>query len=154
MIHCPVTKVTCSREIILKPISDRWYSIPGHFSIDCYLLGSGVKHIVVDDGFLFDGRSGGPLVDFIAPNLGTQDELLAWLTHDLLSYDLGFTFEETNAILYWMLRNYCGYGYLRARSIHAAVSVSDSWFGTPSMGDKEFPNIKRIKVRHYANIPA
>ena len=52
MILCPVTKVTCSREIVLKPISDRWYSIPGHFGIDCYLLGSGVKHIGVDDGFL------------------------------------------------------------------------------------------------------
>ena len=155
MIQCPVTKVMCSREITLKPLADRWYSVQGHFDIDCYLRDSGVKHISVDDGFLFDGRSGGPIVDFIAPNLGTQDELLAWLLHDLNGHSVtGFSFEETNAILYWMLRKYCGYGYLRAQAIHTAVSMSDSWYGEPAMGDRSYPNLSRIKVRHYPTIQA
>ena len=104
-----ITKVEFSRDILLKPISDRWYEIQGAFSIDI-TTDCGVKRINIDDGFLFDGRSGGPMIDFIAPNLGAQAELKAWTLHDICGHDLtGFTFEETNEILYMMLRQ-CGYG--------------------------------------------
>lgn len=149
MIDCPVSKVICSREITLRPISDRWYSIPGHFGIDCYMPAAGVKRISVDDGFQFDGRSGGPFADIIAPNLGTQDELLAWLLHDLNGHGVtGFSFAETNVILYWYLRKYCSYGYLRARAIYTAVSLSNSWYGEPVKGDKSYPNLSKIHIRH------
>lgn len=143
-----VLKVEFSRDILLKPISDRWYEIQGAFSIDI-TTDCGVKRINVDDGFVLDGRSGGPLVDFIAPNLGTQAELKAWTLHDICGHDLtGFTFEETNEILYMMLRQ-CGYGWFRAKVIYAGVSISDDWFGIPIIGDKSYPNITKIHVRHY-----
>lgn len=142
-----VTKVEFSRDILLKPISDRWYEIQGAFTIDI-TMDCGVKRINVDNGFVFDGRSGGPMVDFIAPNLGTQEELKAWLLHDICAHDLvGFTFVETNEILYQLLRK-CGYGWTRAHMIWAAVSVSDSWFGVPVVGDKSYDNITKIHVRH------
>lgn len=143
-----VTKIDFSRDILLKPISDRWYAIQGAFSIDI-TIDCGVKRINVDDGFLFDGRSGGSMVDFIAPNLGTQAELKAWCLHDICGHDLtGFTFEETNEILYILLRQ-CGYGWFRAKVIHAAVSLSNDWFGVPVIGDKSYTNITKIHVRHY-----
>ena len=143
-----VLKVEFSRDILLKPISDRWYEIQGAFSIDI-TTDCGVKRINVDDGFLFDGRSGGPMVDFIAPNLGTQAELKAWCLHDINAHDLtGFTFEETNEMLYMLLRQ-CGYGWFRAKVIHTAVSLSDDWFGVPVIGDKSYPNITKIHVRHF-----
>ena len=143
-----VLKVEFSRDILLKPISDRWYEIQGAFTIDI-TTDCGVKRINVDDGFVLDGRSGGPLVDFIAPNLGTQAELKAWTLHDICGHDLtGFTFEETNEILYMMLRQ-CGYGWFRAKVIYAGVSISDDWFGIPVIGDKSYPNITKIHVRHY-----
>ena len=143
-----VLKVEFSRDLTLKPIADRWYEVQGDFSInvttDC-----GVKRINVDDGFLFDGRSGGPMVDFIAPNLGTQDELKAWCFHDICGHDIiGLTFEETNDALYMLLRE-CGYGWVRAKIIYTAVSMSDDWFGLPVIGDRSYINITKIHVRHY-----
>lgn len=53
-----ITKIDFSRDILLKPISDRWYEVQGAFSVNFYLEGEGVVRINVDDGFLFDGRSG------------------------------------------------------------------------------------------------
>ena len=137
-----------SKDIILKPLADRWYEIQGAFSIvittDC-----GVKRINVDEGFLFDGRSGGPVIDFIAPNLGTQEELKAWCLHDICGHDsTGFTFEETNDMLYTLLRR-CGYGWFRAKAIYTAVSLSDEWFGVPTIDDKSYTNITKIHVRHF-----
>ena len=143
-----VLKVEFSRDILLKPISDRWYEIQGAFTVDI-TTDCGVKRINVDYCFVLDGRSGGPLVDFIAPNLGTQAELKAWTLHDICGHDLtGFTFEETNEILYMMLRQ-CGYGWFRAKVIYTGVSLSDDWFGIPIIGDKSYPNITKIHVRHY-----
>lgn len=143
-----VDKIEFSRDITIKPIADRWYRIDGAFTVDIYLKDEGVVHICVDDGFMFDGRSGGPCVDFIAPNLGTQDELKIWLLHDLMGYDIYFTFKETNKILYDNLRK-IGYGWIKANSIWSAVSISDSWFGIPLPDSREYPNLNKIHVRHY-----
>lgn len=143
-----ILKVEFSRDITLKPIADRWYEIQGAFTVEI-TTDCGVKHINVDDGFVFDSRSGGPMVDFIAPNLGTQAEVKAWCLHDICGHDLtGFTFEETNEILYTMLRQ-CGYGWFRAKLIYTAVSLSDDWFGIPVIEDKSYSNITKIHVRHY-----
>lgn len=143
-----VTKVEFSRDIILKPIADRWYEVQGAFTVDFYLEGEGVVHIAVDDGFMFDGRSGPKLVDYYTPNLGTQDELKTFLIHDLLSYDIYFSFEQNNNIFYNNLRNKCGYGWTKAKIIWACVSISDSYFGRPLPDSREYPNLNKIHVRH------
>lgn len=143
-----VIKIDFSRDISITPVADRWYRVNGAFTVDI-TTDCGVKRINVDDGFLFDGRSGGPMVDFIAPNLGTQAELKAWCLHDICGHDLtGFSFEETNEMLYMLLRQ-CGYGWFRAKTIYTAVSLSDDWFGIPVIGDKSYINITKIHVRHY-----
>lgn len=143
-----VEKIEFSRDITLKPIADRWYRIDGAFTIDINLKDEGVVHIIVDDGFMFDGRSGGPCVDFIAPNLGTQEELKIWLLHDIMGYDIYFSFKETNKILYDSLRG-IGYSWIKANSIWAAVSISDSWFGMPLPNSREYPNYNKLHIRHY-----
>lgn len=145
-----VLKVEFSRDLILKPIADRWYEIQGAFSVDI-TTDIGVKRVNVDDGFVTDGRSGSAWIDAmgIAPNLGSQKELKAFICHDLLFYDIGFDFSEANEILYAMLRD-AGYGWFRARLIHTAVDmVGEDHFGTPLPTDREYPNLSKIHVRHF-----
>lgn len=139
--------INFDKQITIIPVGDRWYKIPYEINIDVTDV-YGRKRITISEGFHFDGRSGGNLVDFIAPNLGSQDELKAWFLHDCMAYDIGWTFKETNEILYNNLRK-CGYGWFRAKMIYSAVSMSDSWFGQPEIGDREYINIDKIKVRHY-----
>lgn len=143
-----ILDIKFSRDITIRPISDRWYRIDGAFTIDIYLKDEGIVHISIDDGFMFDGRSGGPCVDFIAPNLGTQAELKAWLFHDICGYDIYFSFKETNKILYDTLRK-IGYSWFKANAIWSAVSISDAWFGMPVPNSREYPNLNKIHVRHY-----
>lgn len=143
-----ILDIKFSRDITIRPISDRWYRIDGAFTIDVYLKDEGIVRISIDDGFMFDGRSGGPAVDFIAPNLGTQAELKAWLFHDICGYDIYFSFKETNKILYDTLRK-IGYGWVKANAIWSAVSITDSWFGIPLPNSREYPNMNKIHVRHY-----
>lgn len=145
-----VLKVEFSRDLTLKPIADRWYEVQGAFSID-YTTDCGKIRVNVDHGFRMDGRSGSAWIDAlgIAPNLGGQEEMKAFLCHDLLYYDIGFTFDEANEILYMMLRE-CGYGWVRSRLIYNAVSMfGESHFGLPTVDDKEYSNITKIHYRHY-----
>lgn len=106
-------------------------------------------HADVDEGFLFDGRSGPRLADHVAPNLGTQAECKRWATHDLLGHDIGVSFVETNDDLRMGLRDDCSYSRERAGVIHRAVSLSSEWFGQPDFTDKSYPNLAKIHVRHY-----
>jgi hypothetical protein len=131
-----------STEISLVPIKDRWYSVNNdvHISIQTDV---GVIKVHINSGFIFDGRSGGKLIDFIVPNLGTQREIACWLVHDCFAHDIGFSFELTNDILYGMLRC-CDYSWFRAGYVHTAVSLSDSWFGTTPT-EQELKNISLIK---------
>lgn len=143
-----INNIVFSRDISITPVADRWYRVNGAFSVDFYLDGEGVVRINVDDGFMFDGRSGPKLVDYYTPNLGTQDELKTFLIHDLLSYDIYFSFEQNNNIFYNNLRTRCGYGWTKAKIIWACVSISDSYFGRPAPDSREYPNLDKIHVRH------
>lgn len=144
-----IVNVTVSHDIILKPVSDRWYEVQGAFTVD-YFTDSGRIHICVDAGFMFDGRSGGPMVEAlgIAPNLGTQAELKCWLIHDLNGYDICLSYDETNDLLYDMLRD-IGYGWFKSKAIYTAVNFTDSWFGKPLPFEREYPNIAKMHVRHF-----
>lgn len=131
-------------EISLVPIKDRWYSIDKDVVVtiqtDC-----GVITVYVNSGFIFDGRSGSKLIDFIVPNLGSQKEIACWLVHDAFGHDIGISFEMTNDILYGMLRC-CGYGWFRSGYVYKGVSFSDSWFGQPNGATKqELKNISLIR---------
>lgn len=145
-----IHEVIFSRDLSIMPIADRWYRINGAFTVDIK-TDCGVKHICVDDGFMTDGRSGSSWIDAlgIAPNLGNQEEMKAYILHDLLYYDIGFTFEEANELLYSMLRQ-CGYGWFRARLIYNAVSLfGKDHFGLPIVGDREYENITKLHIRHF-----
>jgi hypothetical protein len=144
-----IYNVTYSSDIVIEPQGDRWYKIPHAFYYDMITEYGRIRISVYKD-FMFDGRSGGNIVDFVAPNLGTQEEVKAWLTHDIGYYSsIGLSFEQTNELLYQMLRD-CGYGWFRARSIYTAVSMfGEGSFGEPKPNDKEYPNLAKIHMRHY-----
>lgn len=146
-----IMDVICHYAITIAPIAERWYNIPHGFRFEL-ITDVGRKVISVDAGFCFDGRSGGPLVDTlgIAPNLGTQDEIKAWLLHDINYYDCtGLNFDESNDLLYSMLRK-CGYSWLRAKAVYNAVQLfGRGSFGEPSPDSREFCNVGKIHVRHY-----
>lgn len=145
-----IDMIEFSRDIILKPVADRWYEVQGSFTVDIYLNKEERVNINIDDGFLFDGRSGPKIVDYYIPNLGTQEELKTFLLHDLLSYDIYFSFSENNDIFYRNLRNLCNYSWSKSKIIWAFVSVSDSYFGIPLPDSREYANVNKIHVRHYA----
>lgn len=133
--------------IFIEPVGARWYRIPHSWTLEI-LTDCGAIRIHVKPGFLFDGRSGGPLADFVAPNLGTQEEAKAWLAHDLNGHDLCLDFRDANKVLFLMLRENCNYGYFRALTIRTAVSASSEWFGLPEYDDPSYPNLKLIRVEH------
>lgn len=133
------------KQIEIIPRGDRWYEIPFDFIVHVY-TDCGHYTISVAKGFMFDGRSGGPLCDFIVPNLGTQPILKCWLIHDIMAYDIGFSFKETNQILHDNLIR-AGVGSFKAWTVQSAVSLSDGWFGEPKPGDREMCNMGKIHVR-------
>lgn len=106
----------------------------------------GSLHIVTAPGFVFDGRSGPKIVDWYAPNLGTLEERICWLVHDGNGYGQDLSFEDTNVLLFAMLRDLAGYRTSKAALIQLAVSLSKSWFGTPKPGDWCCANVKKVKT--------
>ena len=88
-----------------------------------------------DARFMFDGRSGSPLIDFFIPNLGNEDERAAWLFHDLLAYGDSLNFHDTNRFLRIFLRDQAGYSGFKSWLVETAVSIDDSWYGEPKEGD-------------------
>ena len=144
-----VVRVDVSRPIVPRKLRYRWYVIDHPWDItittDC-----GVIRIHVAAGFCFDGRSGGPAIDWLVPNLGTTEEVWAWAVHDVLGHGVYGGFEFTNDCLYWILRNLAKYPHWKAEAVRAAVSLSDDWYGEPEPDDKSYPNLKLITVRHDA----
>lgn len=100
-----------------------------------------------EENFIFDGRSGGRLLDFYAPNLGSLDERVAWWMHDLLGYGQSLGFKDTNRMLRCFLRDICGYRKPKAWLIEKAVGLSDSWYGWPEDGDWCTFNKGRVSTR-------
>ena len=107
----------------------------------------GTLEVSTEKGFFFDGRSGTPLVDFYAPNLGTLNERASWLAHDVNGYALDLSFKDTNILLFAMLRDCCGYRKTKASFIRWVVGLSDSWYGTPKKGDPYYKNIDKVHAK-------
>ena len=115
----------------------------------CVITNQGDLNVFLKKGFEFDGRSGTPIVDFVAPNLGTRNERFSWLTHDVNGYDLDLSFSDTNWLLYAMLVQLCGYSKFKASLIRYAVSLSKSWFGRPKPKDWCYKNVNKVSARWF-----
>lgn len=112
----------------------RRYLVEGAISLTVF-TNQGELKVTTAPGFVFDGRSGPKIVDWYAPNLGTLEERLCWYVHDCNGYGLDLSFEDTNVLLYAMLRDLAKYRTAKANVIQFAVSLSSSWYGEPKDGD-------------------
>ena len=106
----------------------------------------GTLHVVTAPGFVFDGRSGPKIIDWYAPNLGTLEERLSWYVHDCNGYGQDLSFEDTNLLLFAMLRDLAGYRTSKASLIQLAVSLSKSWYGEPKERDWCRANIDKVRT--------
>ena len=106
----------------------------------------GSLNVVTAPGFVFDGRSGPKTIDWYAPNLGTLEERLSWYVHDCNGYGLDLGFEDTNVLLFAMLRDLARYRTAKANVIQLAVSLSKSWYGEPKDGDWCRCNVGKIRT--------
>ena len=123
----------------IYPIKDRLYMV-AEGATCCLRTDAGCLVYTVKAGFEFDGRSGGRLVDWLVPNLGTQQETWAWLCHDVLYYDFDISFETANDLLRQQLRVDAGYGRVRSSMICASVDR----FGASSFGTCHGDNRKYV----------
>ena len=124
----------------------------------CFCVHTNQINLMIETmpGFEFDGRSGPKIVDWYAPNLGTLLERVCWFVHDVNGYGKCLSFEDTNVLLYAMLRDLCHYRKSKAALIQLAVSLSRSWYGTPKVDDWCYKNLDKItycKDVPYDDIP-
>lgn len=131
--------------VSLTPIRDRWYSVAE--DTRCLLrTDSGCIYVYVHKGFQYDGRSGGKLVDLIAPNLGNQAEMWSFLMHDVNFYGFGLSFETTNDLLKQQLILDAKYSRIRASVIKWGVDTS---FARQSFETNTPEEIENKKLLHW-----
>lgn len=129
----------------LRPNGRRRYPLDDEVNLMIY-TSQGTLNVVTSAGFMFDGRSGPKIVDWYAPNLGTLEERLAWFVHDCNGYGLDLSFEDTNVLLFAMLRDLAHYRTSKASVIQLAVSLSKSWYGEPKEGDWCRANVDKVRT--------
>lgn len=110
----------------------------------CIYTTQGVLRFRSEPGFECDMRSGPKIIDWYVPNLGTLAERICWLVHDLNGYGLDLCFEDTNLLLFVMLRDLAEYYRPKAKLVQAGVSISRSWYGEPKEGDWCRKNIGKV----------
>lgn len=106
----------------------------------------GTLHVATAPGFVFDGRLGPSFIDWYVPPICTLEERLCWLVHDCNGYGLDLSFEDTNLLLFAMLRDMAGYRTSKASLIQFAVSLSKSWYGEPKGGDWCRANVDKVRT--------
>lgn len=144
--------ITQGSELIegLKLNKKRRYPFDG--VIEGYIYTTqGNLHFRSECGFECDMRSGPKIVDWYVPNLGTLAERLCWFVHDLNGYGLDLSFEDTNLLLYVMLRDLARYNYGKAKLVQLAVSISRSWYGEPNPGEWCAKNIGKVATKWESN---
>ena len=129
----------------LRPNGRRRYPLDDEVNLMIY-TSQGTLNVVTSAGFVFDGRSGPKIVDWYAPNLGTLEERVCWLVHDCNGYGLDLSFEDTNLLLFAMLRDLAHYRTSKASVIQLAVSLSKSWYGEPKEGDWCRANVDKVRT--------
>ena len=128
----------------LKSLKRR-YDLQGAVAADFH-FDDGTLHVRTEPHFLFDGRSGPPIIDWYAPNLGSLDERALWWMHDCLGYAQSLDFWHTNRALRLGLRDQAGYRSSKAWMIERAVSISKSWYGTPDPNDWCVCNLGKVNT--------
>lgn len=129
----------------IEPNDERRYTLRDEVRLQV-VTNKGTLSVVTAPGFVFDGRSGPKVVDWYAPNLGTLEERVCWFVHDCNGYGQDLSFEDTNILLYAMLRDLAGYRTSKANVIQLAVSLSKSWYGEPKEGDWCRANLDKVKT--------
>lgn len=129
----------------LKQNKARRYPFSGAVRYDIF-TNQGTLHVSLAPRFEFDGRSGPSIIDWYTPNLGTLDERLCWLTHDANGYGQDLSFGDTNVLLFAMLRDLAGYRVAKASVVQLAVSISQSWYGTPDNDDWCHKNLGKVET--------
>lgn len=129
----------------IKENDERRYVLYGEVNLIIRTT-QGTLNVVTAPGFIFDGRSGPKIIDWYAPNLGTLEERICWLVHDCNGYGLDLSFEDTNVLLFAMLRDIAHYRTAKANVIQLAVSLSKSWYGEPKEGDWCRCNVGKVRT--------
>ena len=129
----------------IKENDERRYVLYGEVNLIIH-TNQGTLNVVTAPGFVFDGRSGPKIIDWYAPNLGTLEERLCWFVHDCNGYGLDLSFEDTNVLLFAMLRDLAHYSTAKANVIQLAVSISKSWYGTPKPEEWCFANMGKVRT--------
>lgn len=124
---------------------ERRYTLGGHVHV-MVSTSQGTLQVMTAPGFIFDGRSGPKIVDWYAPNLGTIEERVCWFVHDCNGYAKDLSFEDTNLLLFAMLRDFARYRTSKAAIIQLAVSLSKSWYGEPKEGEWCRCNVGKVKT--------
>lgn len=141
-------KFLAGRDVLakVKKNKKRRYPLDGVVEVLVF-TNQGVLHVITQAGFEFDGRSGPKIFDWYTPNLGTLEERLCWLVHDCNGYGLDLSFNDTNILLFAMLRDLCDYRKTKAAVIRYAVSLSDSWYGEPKKDEWCYKNVGKVSTK-------
>lgn len=129
----------------IKENRERRYVLYGEVNL-IITTNQGNLNVVTSPGFVFDGRSGPKIIDWYTPNLGSLEERLCWFVHDCNGYGLDLSFEDTNVLLYAMLRDFAKYRTSKAALVQLAVSLSDSWYGEPKEDEWCYCNKDKVKT--------
>ena len=129
----------------IRENDERRYVLYGEVNLIIH-TNQGTLNVVTAPGFVFDGRSGPKIIDWYAPNLGSIEERLSWYVHDCNGYGLDLCFEDTNVLLFAMLRDLAHYRTAKANVIQLAVSLSKSWYGEPKGDDWCKCNVGKVRT--------
>jgi hypothetical protein len=88
-----------------------------------YYTNEGVHRFDIDAGVLWDGRSGGPFLDFWLPNQGTQDQSMMALGHDAGGYPDTISADLDNDLYTQGLRLF-GESEGLCKIVHTSISVT------------------------------
>lgn len=153
-----VTKIE-STDIDLKILGDRDYVSLAPVDMKIRFKHDPTLHLVVDTEFFSDGRSGGPLVDLLLPNVGHQLYRRCWFPHDAFfclaaeclvkHQEPPISFETANDIFAQIIdlpkaQGGPGFSAIRAWAAHRGV---DSW-----IGEKAYNTVDRIDRRNFGKV--
>jgi hypothetical protein len=121
-------RIDQSARIEMAPVKGRIVELVSPVVLRYVTADDGVHEFSFWPGFRWDGRSGPPEVDHIAPNHGTQKEAAKWLGHDGSGYPGTCSTITGNELLRQGLIKDCGYSEATATLIHVIVEITaESW---------------------------
>lgn len=140
-------KVTLSRPVVFSPVKGRIVKLEYDTCVRLF-TNEGIYVFYFKEGFIWNGRSGGPLVDPIAANQGTQMESAMWLFHDGSGYPDTISTPVSGELLRqfaMIVNNYSGF---RAGGIKGVVNLVSGFWKAYDWEEVKAPwDVNRGKVR-------